>query len=289
MSRRRFPQSLSISDWAAIGNLVLAGFAIAISLYVFQKQSRSEQATAGVLTQSRDALRTATRQLGAEQGELKKVTTRLATADSALGKLETHAAAEVNELDAADTALRQVLAATSEQYSIDEKIFGVSQQQYVILSAEHESALAQLKARPKITIRIEYDADHKRFVTDLKLLALGKPIYFPIGNERYVQFRIIFTNIGNAMARTPKAIIYDWSGQLSIGGPCWITSVPQAYQCNLSDDVAPHEEYVVPFQIAAPKIGGAYKLSFSIASITANGVMSGSSQLISIVLRPAQP
>jgi hypothetical protein len=289
MRRRGFPFSLSISDWAGIGNLVLAGLAIAISLYVFYKQSQSDQATADVLTQSRDALRTATQQLGAEQGELKKVTTRLSTADSALGKLEAHAAAEVNELDAADAALRQVLAATSEQYSIDQKIFGVSQQQYVILSTEHEAAMAQLKARPKITIRIEYDADHKRFVTDLRLLALGKPIFFPIGNERYVQFRIIFTNIGNAMSRSPKAIIYDWSGQLSIGGPCWISGVPQTYQCNLSDDIPPHEEYIVPFQITAPKIGGAYKLSFSITSITANGVMTGSGRIISIVLRPAQP
>ncbi len=289
MKRSRYLLELSISDWAGIGNLVLAAIAIAISLYVFHKQSQSDKATSAVLVQSRDALRTATQQLGAEQAELTKVTGRLATADAALGKLEARASDQTRELDAADAALRRVLNATTAQYSVDEKIFGVTQQQYGIVANEHQAALAQLRARPKMTIRIEYDVGAKRYVASTKQLALGIPVFFPLGNERTFLFRVIFTNVGNALAQRPKAIIYDWSGQLSIGGPCWIPSVPQTYQCNISDDIPPREEFTVPFVIEAPKAGGAYKLSVSISSITANGAIAGFTQIVSIILKTAKP
>ena len=183
MSRRR-PGRLSVGDIAGIANLVCAVLAIGISLYVFCQQSKSDLRNATVLQASRDALRTTTRLLSQEQGQLSKVSSDLGIADAALSRLEGHAAAQVNELKAAEHALKDSLATATAEYGVDNSILATSKSLFDISHKEQTERLTALKARPRLWISLEYlRSDKPPWESPRDTIARNKILVPPVGSE----------------------------------------------------------------------------------------------------------
>lgn len=230
----------SFRDWAGLANLLLSALAIVVALYVFHKQSQSDDATSKVLTDSRDALVTATHQLNAEQTELKKMTVNL---------------------EDANAALDHMLSVTREQYEVAGDTLGVSRNELNILNATRSLEVANLRAEPDIQFGLDYvsgdtvENEPRAYIMNRRAFAPGT------GAEQTLTFDVLLTNRGSAIA--PKPIVQIGTPLTLVNPRMWdcVALLAHQIQCNSTFDLLIGETERMRFLLAAPGTTGTYEIT----------------------------